>query len=41
MGFALVVGAALILAGAFFNLLEGPLNRRIAAVRGRRTSRRQ
>ena len=40
MGFALVVGAALILAGAFFNLLEGPLNRRIAAVRGRRTSRR-
>ena len=40
-GFALVVGAALILAGAFVNLLADPLNRRIAAARGRRTSRRQ
>jgi hypothetical protein len=39
-GFALVAGAALILAGAFFNLLADPLNRRIATARGRRTSRR-
>jgi hypothetical protein len=40
-GFALVLGAALILAGAFVNVMGDPLNRRIAAVRGRRTSRRQ
>src|SRR5207244_12331538 len=33
-GLALVVGAALILAGAFFNLIADPLIRRIAAVRG-------
>jgi len=39
-GFALVVGAALILAGAFINLLAHPLNRWIVAVRGRATNRR-
>jgi hypothetical protein len=39
-GFALVVGAALILAGAFFTLLADPLNRWIVAVRGRLTNRR-
>jgi hypothetical protein len=39
-GFALVVGAALILAGAFVNLLAHPLNRWIVAVRGRATNRR-
>jgi hypothetical protein len=37
--FALVAGATLILAGAFF-LLADPLNRRIAAARGRPTNRR-
>jgi len=40
-GFALVVGVALILAGAVVNVMADPLNRRIAAVRGRRTNRRQ
>jgi Ice-binding-like len=39
-GFALVVGAALILVGAFFNLLADPLTRWIAVVRGRPTHRR-
>jgi Ice-binding-like len=39
-GFALVVGAALILTGAFVNLLAHPLNRWIVAVRGRPTNRR-
>jgi hypothetical protein len=39
-GVALVVGAALILAGGFFILLEGPLNRWIAVVRGRPPRRR-
>jgi hypothetical protein len=39
-GVALVVGAALILAGAFFTLLADPLNRWIVAVRGRLTNRR-
>jgi hypothetical protein len=38
--FALVVGAALVLAGAFVNLVADPLNRWIAAVRGRPTNRR-
>jgi hypothetical protein len=38
--FALVAGATLILAGAFFNLLADPLNRQIAAARGRPTNRR-
>jgi hypothetical protein len=40
-GFALVVGAALILAGAFFNLLADPLNRWIVAVRDRPANRRR
>ena len=40
-GFALVVGAALILAGASLNLFAHPLNRLIVAIRGRRTNRRQ
>jgi hypothetical protein len=39
-GFAVVVGAALILVGAFFNLLADPLTRWIAVVRGRPTHRR-
>jgi hypothetical protein len=40
-GVALVVGVALILLGAFVSVMADPLNRRIAAVRGRRTNRRQ
>ena len=39
-GFALVAGAALILAGLFFNLLSDPLNRWIVAVRDRLANRR-
>jgi hypothetical protein len=40
MGFALVVGAALILAGVFFTLTADPVTRWIAAVRGGPTNRR-
>jgi hypothetical protein len=39
-GFALVVGAVLILAGLFFSLLADPLRRRIVAIRSRPTNRR-
>ena len=40
-GFALVVGAALILAGLSFSLLASPLNRRVVAVRDRPKNRRR
>jgi hypothetical protein len=39
-GFALIVGAALILAGAFLNLLADPVNRWVVAVRGQLIRRR-